>query len=103
MSRNQKDIARARRMQDDYALAERRYEKSRVKKRNVGRKSDEALGRQWMEKNPHLKTRAEKRRGAKGSTSTQTKNEGRVEGFLAGACATAIAWLYSTRKSWMGA
>ena len=80
-SRNKKDIARARRMQDDYALAERRYEKSRAKGRAVGRKSDEARGRQWMEK--------EKRRGA----SSHAKNEGRVEGFLAGAFATALVWL----------
>mgnify|MGYP001563700859 CR=1 FL=1 len=98
MSRYQKDISLARKMQDDYALAERRYEKSRAKKRNVGRRSDEALGRQWMEKNPHLKTRAEKRRGAKGSTSSQTKNEGRVEGFLAGAFVTALAWLVKGSK-----
>ena len=68
-------------MQDDYALAERRYEKSRAKGRAVGRKGDEARGRQWMEK--------EKRRSA----SSHAKNEGRVEGFLAGAFVTALVWL----------
>lgn len=98
MSRNQKDIASARRMQDDYALAERRYEKSRAKGRAVGRKSDEARGRQWMEKHPHLNTRAEKRRDATLTPSSQTKNEGRFEGFLAGAFVTALAWLVKGSK-----
>ena len=90
-SRYQKDIASARRIQDVYALAERRYEKSRAKGRAVGRKSDEARGRQWMKK--------EKQRGA----SSHAKNEGRVEGFLVGSFFTAVAWLWSTRKSWAGA
>jgi hypothetical protein len=91
VSRNQKEISRARRIQDDYALSERRYAKSRAKGRAVGRKSDEARGRQWMEK--------EKQRGA----SSHTKNVGRIEGFLAGSFFTAVAWLWTTRKSWMGA
>ncbi len=77
-SRYQKDMASARRIQDDYALAERRYERS--------------------------KARGKRPRTSRGSvTTSNVKNEGRVEGFLAGACATALAWLYATRKSWMGA
>ena len=73
------------------------------KTRDRFRKSDEALGRQWMEKHPHLGTKAEKRRRTKGSTCSNTQSEDRFEGFLAGAGATALVWLWSTRKSWMGA
>ncbi len=78
MSRR-KDIATVRRLQDDYALSERRYEKSLAKRKRA----------------PSSRRKV--------APASHAKNEGRVEGFLAGACATAIAWLYSTRKSWAGA
>lgn len=87
MSRAKKDIARARRLQDDYALAERHYQRSKARgqRNSAFRKKDEALGR---------KVHARQRKDA----ACSGRNEGRVEGFLAGAFVTAIAWIFKARS-----
>lgn len=69
-------------MQDDYALAERRYERSRAASRQK---------------------RGRSRSKTASSKALSSKRACRFEGFLAGACTTALAWLWTTRKSWMGA
>lgn len=70
-----KDIASLRRMQDDYALSERRYERSKAR----GKRSRKSAGR-------------------RAPSTSSAKNEGRVEGFLAGTFVTALAWLVKGSK-----
>lgn len=77
-SQNQKDIARARRMQDDYALAEKHFEDFKTYAKTI----------------PSRRRKSQKR----AAVTSNPKNEGRVEGFLAGAFVTAMAWLVKGSK-----
>ena len=65
MAKHRKDISRARRMQDEYALAERHFENFKA----------------YAKKIPAHRRASHKR----SASLSNPKNEGRVEGFLAGA------------------
>ena len=45
----------------------------------------------------HEKSLARRKPSRASPPRASAKNEGRIEGFLAGACATALAWLFTAK------